>query len=362
MTLSGVNPTSGNSGIQKTDGATVKKKLAEANKTVLNAKAQKTNENELQTLELSENEGTEKTNGVNKTAGVAQSAADEIKTAVSSAEEKYNKNIQLYYEQIETLRQQLKDIDEQRRSLAQQLSQGGDISQMQSTMTQLNSQKNQIYDSINAIFLNIMSLEDSIASNNSIVDGAINDINSLSATGSGLSSGVSDGVNNSNYTFRADANATGNAVVKFAQQFDDKNQSQMAQIIRGRGSNFHEGVWCADFVTFCLKETYGKDNVPGNFINTCSNTAGCTSIMNWSKSNGSWTTDPNTLQPGDLVIFDWDNSGDGDHVGIFISKNADGTINTIEGNTSGAAGGSCVENKKRSPATIRGYVRLSGLK
>ncbi len=361
MAVNGVNPTSGNSNVQKTDGATVRKKLADANKTVLDAKAQSTNENDLQTLDLAETEGTGKTEGASKTSSTAQSAANDIQTAVSSAEEQYNKNIQLYYEQIETLRQQLQDIDEQRRNLAMQLAQGGDISQMQSTMTQLNNQKNQIYDSINTVFLNIMSLEDSIAQNSAIANSAISQINSLGAS-STLDSGTSAGVNNSNYTFRANAEAEGSAVVQFAQQFDDKNQSEMAQIIRSRGSNFHEGVWCADFVTFCLKETYGKDNVPGDFINTCSNTAGCTSIMNWSKSNGSWTTDPNTLQPGDLVIFDWDNSGDGDHVGIFISKNADGTINTIEGNTSGAAGGSCVENKKRAPGTIRGYVRLSGLK
>ena len=359
MTVSSVGPTSGNSGVQRTDGSTVAKRLQEANQTVLDAKTRAQEaENNLQTVDIQE------TDSAGNTGNVANNAADEIKNAAQSAEDRYNKNIELYYEQIETLRQQLKDIDEQRRALTRQLSQGGDISQLQSSFSQLNSQKNQIYDNINAIFINIMSIEDAIAQNNSVVEGALNDINSLGASSTALTNGsnTTGTNNNTNITYRANAAATGNAVVQFAQQFDDKNQSQMAQIIRGRGSNFHEGVWCADFVTFCLKETYGKDNVPGNFINTCSNTAGCTSIMNWSKSNGSWTTDASTLQPGDLVIFDWDNSGDGDHVGIFISRNADGTINTIEGNTSGAAGGSCVENKRRAPGTIRGYVRLSGLK
>ena len=50
MTVSGVGPTSGNSGVFKTDGVSVAKRLQEANKTVLDAKAKMTNENDLQEL------------------------------------------------------------------------------------------------------------------------------------------------------------------------------------------------------------------------------------------------------------------------------------------------------------------------
>lgn len=357
MTIGGVNSASGNSNVQKTDGTLVTKKLASANQTVLSAKAKAESENNLQTVDIQETDGT------GKTGNAAKDAASEIKNTVQSAEDKYNKNIEQYYEQIKTLREQLKNIDEQRRALTRQLSQGGDISQLQSSFSQLNNQKNQIYESINTIFMNIMSVEDAIASNAAAASDALNNINSLNTNGSlnTNDSNASD-VDNSSYTIRPDAAATGNAVIKFAQQFDDKNQSQMAKIIRERGSNFHEGVWCADFVTFCLKSAYGKDNVPGNFLNTCSNTAYCPTILKWSKSNGSFTSSPNGVQPGDLVLFDWDGDKNPDHVGLFKGKNSDGSIATIEGNTSGAAGGSCVENKNRAQGTILGYVRLSGLK
>ena len=84
--------------------------------------------------------------------------------------------------------------------------------------------------------------------------------------------------------------------------------------------------------------------------------------MSWAKSNGSFATSPNSVQPGDLVLFDWDGDGTPDHVGLFRGRNSDGSIATIEGNTSGAAGGSCVENKNRAQGTIIGYVRLSALR
>jgi len=352
MTVSGVGPTSGASGVQRTDGETVKQKLADASKTVLDAKAGKTNEDDLQTVELSETEGASKTSSVGK------SAAQEVKDAADSAEKQYDSSIQRYYEQIETLRQQLRDIEEQKRALTSQLSQGGDISQLQSSFTQLNNQKNTIYESINTIFLNIMSLEDSIASNNSVANNAISQINSLS---SGTDTGAS-AVDTSNIVYRPNAAATGNAVIQFAEQFDDKNASQMSQIMRNNGSAYHQNAWCADFVTFALKNAYGKDNVPGNFINTCPNTAYCPTIHSWAKSNGSFTRDANTVKAGDLVLFDWDGDGNADHVGLFKGQNQNGTIATIEGNTSGAAGGSCVENKNRSRGTILGYVRLSALK
>lgn len=124
MTLSGVGPTSGNSGVQKPDSTEVRQRLADANQTVLDARAKSESENDLQTVEISDSEG------VVKTSSTAQIATDEIKTAAESAEEKYNETIKQYYLQIETLQQQLRDIDEQRRSLSMQLSQGGDISQI----------------------------------------------------------------------------------------------------------------------------------------------------------------------------------------------------------------------------------------
>ncbi len=51
------------------------------------------------------------------------------------------------------------------------------------------------------------------------------------------------------------------------------------------------------------------------------------------EETGRWKGASNP-QPGDIVIFDFDGSGDGDHVGFVKAVLEDGTIETIEGNTS----------------------------
>lgn len=40
-------------------------------------------------------------------------------------------------------------------------------------------------------------------------------------------------------------------------------------------------------------------------------------------------------QPGDVIIFDWDGNGTGDHVGIVAGVDSAGRVATIEGNTTG---------------------------
>lgn len=60
------------------------------------------------------------------------------------------------------------------------------------------------------------------------------------------------------------------------------------------------------------------------------------------------------LQPGDLVLFDWDNDSTDDHIGIVASNDATAkTIETIEGNTSGGR----VAERTRAYSTICGGVR-----
>ena len=357
MTIGGLDSSKGSSNVSGTNStADIRKRLAEANQTVADAKSNKTkdttDENELQTLELSETDDTSK---ISKTVSDANS---KINDSLSSAEEKYNDQIKQCQEQLKTLQEQLKNINEQQRALTREISQGGDIAQLQSSFSQLNSQKNQIYDSINTVLLNISSIEKSIAASKTLASDATNS-NSMMLQDVLGGTGSADG---SMPLVRSDAIKTGNAVIDFAEQFDDKSASEMASIMQNNGSAYHQGAWCADFVTFALKNAYGKDNVPGNFINTCSNTAYCPTIMSWAKSNGSFATSPNSVQPGDLVLFDWDGDGTPDHVGLFRGRNSDGSIATIEGNTSGAAGGSCVENKNRAQGTIIGYVWLSALR
>lgn len=60
------------------------------------------------------------------------------------------------------------------------------------------------------------------------------------------------------------------------------------------------------------------------------------------------------LKPGDLVLFDWEDDGTDDHIGIVASNDvAAKTIRTIEGNTSGGK----VLERTRSYSTICGGIR-----
>lgn len=95
----------------------------------------------------------------------------------------------------------------------------------------------------------------------------------------------------------------------------------------GRGAE----AWCADFASW----VYTKAGVPLN----CASTR--TMVANL-KAAGKWKT--GNPKPGDLVFFDWvkgngyRGSGLADHVGIVVSVNADGSVNTIEGNAQNSSG------------------------
>lgn len=73
-------------------------------------------------------------------------------------------------------------------------------------------------------------------------------------------------------------------------------------------------------------------------------------------------TDSNELtnypQAGDLVIFDWNGDKKPEHVGIFAYHNNDGTITTIEGNTSDGnpSNGGCVEKKIRKLTLVESFI------
>ena len=80
-------------------------------------------------------------------------------------------------------------------------------------------------------------------------------------------------------------------------------------------------AWCASFVAVVGKET-GVD-VPWS--------TSCTAQRNEWKKRGRWFTDKN-IQVGDVVYYDWDKSGDCDHVGICTMICSDGRLRITEGN------------------------------
>lgn len=55
--------------------------------------------------------------------------------------------------------------------------------------------------------------------------------------------------------------------------------------------------------------------------------------------------------PGDAIFFDWDNSGDADHVGIVIGTDGE-RVYTVEGNS----GDACkIKSYPLGSSVIRGY-------
>ncbi len=104
--------------------------------------------------------------------------------------------------------------------------------------------------------------------------------------------------------------------------------------------------WCACFVSWCANECgYIEAGIIPKF-------AACTSQgMPWFQERGGWQDRYYEPQAGDIIFFDWDNSGNADHVGI-VEKCENGIVYTIEGNS-----GDMCKQKQYSvgSSVIRGY-------
>jgi hypothetical protein len=106
--------------------------------------------------------------------------------------------------------------------------------------------------------------------------------------------------------------------------------------------------WCQSFVSWCAF-TSGLD------AKKYPKSASTVAAADWFKKNDRWSDARNDdPTPGDWIYFDFPDDGVNriSHVGICIKNNGDGTIQVIEGNTSGTAkgdqrnGGMCVKNNK----------------
>ena len=114
----------------------------------------------------------------------------------------------------------------------------------------------------------------------------------------------------------------------------------------GKSVNGSAYPWCAAFVSWVFSQ------VDSTLIKK---SVSCMDIGNWFKSNNQWKT--NNPQPGDVVFFKFNtNSRWTNHIGLVESVNADGSVNTIEGNTSASSddnGGSVMRRTRKS--NIVGY-------
>jgi hypothetical protein len=117
------------------------------------------------------------------------------------------------------------------------------------------------------------------------------------------------------------------------------------------------GPWCAMFVTYCMVQVKSKAWKQHERY------AYCPYILEDAKYNRNYLRLVPAVQAmtGDVVLYDWDNDGIADHVGIvqvapFKSK----TFQAIEGNTSGTnpSDGGMVASMTRNVSDVIGFVRV----
>lgn len=82
--------------------------------------------------------------------------------------------------------------------------------------------------------------------------------------------------------------------------------------------------WCAMFVSWCADQVGILDTLIPKF-------AGCTTGFRQMTQMGITTKEHIVPKKGDLIFFDWDRTGDYDHVGIVTDAN-ESSVWTVEGN------------------------------
>ena len=109
-------------------------------------------------------------------------------------------------------------------------------------------------------------------------------------------------------------------------------------------------AWCACFVSVVAIECEALHIIPKE--------VGCGKMIDLFVKLGEWVeNDAHTPKAGDVIFYDWEDSGKGDnkgganHVGI-VEKVANGTITVIEGNINNAVGRRTL---KVNGKYIRGY-------
>jgi surface antigen len=117
-------------------------------------------------------------------------------------------------------------------------------------------------------------------------------------------------------------------------------RSQLGTVERPPGSNRtpygaeygNDGqAWCAMFVWWVFRKSLASSLIP--------KTAYTPTFAQWFRDHRQWGNDP---RPGAVVFFDFpnDNVNRISHVGLVEAVNGDGTVTTIEGNTSSGQSGS----------------------
>jgi hypothetical protein len=103
------------------------------------------------------------------------------------------------------------------------------------------------------------------------------------------------------------------------------------------------GPWCAQFVSWCAKQAGTPLGEAGQGFQSVE------AVSAWAQRTGRFAPAGSTPQPGDLIVWG------GEHVGLVESVDADGSIHTIEGNSSNAVS---KRTYGRDGGGATGYVHL----
>lgn len=116
--------------------------------------------------------------------------------------------------------------------------------------------------------------------------------------------------------------------------------------------------WCAAFVSAVGMAVSVANALPGKPYELIPSSAACDPMIAQYKALGRWVEDDAYLpSPGDVIFYDWqdsgvgDNQGSTDHVGIVVAVSGS-TITVIEGNKSDAVG---YRTMRQNGQYIRGY-------
>ena len=109
--------------------------------------------------------------------------------------------------------------------------------------------------------------------------------------------------------------------------------------------------WCASWVSWVFY--HAGLPLP---ITTPKGFCYCPYGVKWFKEKGRFFNQPKI---GDVCFFDWQRDGISDHVGIVEKVNKDGSITTIEGNTSSSSNsnGGEVQRRHRTLDVVQGFGR-----
>lgn len=112
-------------------------------------------------------------------------------------------------------------------------------------------------------------------------------------------------------------------------------------------------AWCCVFVWWVFKKAKAS-----KLFFDGKKTAYCPSVGDWGIDK-KLTVSKSKGKAGDIVLFDWNNNGTSDHIGIIEKKNKDGSYTTIEGNTSITSNDNSgkVMRRKRYISTINYIIR-----